>query len=188
MLIREEGILCGKSRHESFGYLWVIRGRLKPCVVYRDLLMLQKLSSSPWAPLLTLLLSLSFFLLYIYSDSFASAMHFARWQLRQCNVCSCEGSQRAEGGSALCCYLPWLYQELHVRTCSLSLWGKDETVPQTFLQQGQIECIPLVEPSCWSKECAWGTTVYPDRVWRGALWKQSSSWCLIWVYSHKLVS
>lgn len=57
MLIREEGLLCGKSRHESFGFLWVICGRLKPCVVHRDLLMLQKLSSSPRAPLLTLLLS-----------------------------------------------------------------------------------------------------------------------------------
>lgn len=39
-------------------------------------------------------------------DSFASDLYFGRWQLRQCHVCSFEGSQRAEGRSALCCNPP----------------------------------------------------------------------------------
>lgn len=161
MLIREEGLLCGKSGCESFGFLWIVCGRLKPSAGQGDLLPLQKLSSSLWAPLLPLLFhSFSF---HLWFDSFASDLRFGRWQLRQCHVCSCEGSQRAEGRSALCCYPPWLYQELHVRTCLFSLWEKGEAVPQTSLQQWQVEYIFPIAPSYWSKECVWGTAAEVSR-------------------------
>lgn len=98
------------------------------------------------------------FSFHLQFDSFVSDLHFDRWQLRQCHVCSCEGSQRAEGRSEMCCYPPWLYQELYVRTFLLSFWEKGEAVLQTSLQQWQVEYIFFTVPSYSSKECVWDTT------------------------------
>lgn len=51
------------------------------------------------------------------SWSWLCALGVDRWQLRQCNVHCCEGCQGFDGGSALCCHLARLCQELHVRNC-----------------------------------------------------------------------
>lgn len=180
MLIREEGLLCGKSKYESFGFLWIICGQ--PCRSGRPPPASEAVFFTLGSSFVSLPLS---FLFPLWFDSFASDLHFGRWQLRQCHVCSCEGSQRAEGRSALCCDPPWLCQELHVRTCLFSLWEKGEAVPQISLQQWQVEFIFLIAPSYQSKEHIWGTTSEVSS--KGLMWcrKELSplkgELCFVWL-------